>query len=113
MSYGSEDEELKRSEYAVYSDTGRFLKGPTLARERQAIQARAKDLNIGLGELVHVLTDAIGVRQCAPCKMRQQTLDVFRIPARAIPWAKVLERVQDLRDEPDGITVTWVEGRDA
>jgi hypothetical protein len=104
-----EDDELKRSPHAVYSDTGRFLKGPTLARERRAIEAKARELNIGLGELVHVFTDAIGVKQCSPCKMRQQTLDVFRIPARMIPWERVLEKVYDLREDPEEISVTWIE----
>ncbi len=104
-----DDEELKKSPYAVFSDTGRFLKGPTLVRERQDIANEAQALGIGLGELIHVMTDAVGIKQCNPCAQRQKSLDVFRIPKKMIPWASVLQRVEDLReDEPDEIKVTWI-----
>ncbi len=103
-----DDEELKKSSYAVFSDRGRFLKGPTLVRERQEIASEAKELGIGLGELIHAMTDAVGIKQCSPCKSRQKSLDVFRIPKKMIPWASLLQKVDELRDEPDEIKVTWI-----
>jgi len=104
----TDDEELKKSPYAVFSDTGRFLKGPTLVRERMDIIKDAEKLGIGVGELVHAMTDALGIKQCSPCAARQKSLDVFRIPRKMIPWASLLDKVDELRDEPDEIKVTWI-----
>ncbi len=72
------DEALKRSKFAVFSDTGRFLKGPTLMREREALKQAAEKRGIGLGELVHVMTDAVGIEQCSPCVKRQKRLDALQ-----------------------------------
>jgi len=102
------DEALKRSKFAVFSDTGRFLRGPTMMREKAALAEAAEKRGIGLGELVHVMTDAVGIKQCSPCAQRQKILDVFQIPESMIPWAKVKEKVMELRGEDETeIKVTW------
>lgn len=70
--------------------------------------AQAESNSVGLGELVHVVTDWLGIAQCAPCVRRQMKFDKIKIPDKLL-WGELVNRAKQLR-EPDEIQVTWVNG---
>lgn len=101
-------ERLSKSPHAVEVN-GRLLMLPSLHKEWLALQKKAEGYSIGVGELVHVLTDYLGIPQCAPCQRRQKFLDRLRINADRLPWQKLLDKVYELRGEQKKITVTWLD----
>lgn len=78
-------------------------------RELQTeLEKQAKDNQVGLGELVHVFTDYLGIKQCSPCARRQMKFDKIKIPDKFL-WGELVNRAKQLR-KPDEIVVTWIEG---
>ena len=74
---------------------------------RQQLHRQAEQNNVGLGELVHVVTDYLGISQCSPCARRQMKMDKIKIPTKFV-WAELVNRAKALR-KPDEIAVTWID----
>lgn len=103
------DEALKRSKFAVFSDTGRFLKGPTLAKEKIALQQAAESHNVAFDDLIDFMLGKENGKSCSPCAQHAKIQRVVSMPENAVPWERIPKREtpQLLEESPQEITITW------
>jgi len=67
----------------------------------------AQRLGIGLGEVIHALTDWVGIEQCPRCQRWQRALDKLRVVGWKVKWGEVAERA--VADRKTGkIRVIWI-----
>ena len=78
------------------------------ARRKIIIDARilSDRLGIGLGEVIHAITNWVGIDQCPRCIRWQVALDKLRVTGWKLKWAEVTDRIEN-KYTPGRIRVTW------
>lgn len=64
---------------------------PDIATPQHEVDATLEDAGLKLGDAVAWVTKKIGIKQCAPCKARQEILN----NAKQLGWSETIRQIKE------------------